>query len=79
MKELEKQITKILGYKTWTQKKKTDALFEIDANLYMNTGIDSTTDEMIAVKKKSLLIYRAMKKIDWTLGSAMLYSLGKLK
>lgn len=76
--KLEKEVTKILSYKTWNTRKKTDALFEIDANLYMNTGIDSTKEEMKEVQSHSLFIYRAMKKIDWYLGSTMLHSLGKL-
>ena len=40
--ELQDRVLKIVGYKTWTDKKKVDALLEIDANAYTNLGTDST-------------------------------------
>jgi len=79
MQNLEKQINKIIGYKTYTQKQKVDSLFEIDANLYTNLGIESTDEERKEVRKKSLTIFRAMKKVNWETGSAMLLSMGVLK
>ena len=77
--ELEKQVEKICSYKTWNQKKKSDALFELDCNLYTQLGFNSPQQEKDLVHKFSLIIYRQMKKcVDWTTGSAMLHSLGKL-
>lgn len=54
-------------------------MFEIDANLYTNLGLESTKEEREEVNKKSLIIFRAMKRVDWELGCAMLLSMGKLK
>lgn len=79
LEELQKKIEKIISYKTWNVRKKVDAMFEIDCNIYANMGLDSTKDEKILAKKQSLLIYRSIKKIDWYTGSAMLHSLNKSK
>ena len=77
--ELDIKINKILEYKTYSIKRKTDALLEIDANMYTNLGLESTTEEKEQVKKNSLNIYRAIKKVDWQAGCALLLSMGKLK
>ena len=39
--DLEFQILKIVGYKTWSDKKKIDAMLEIDSNNYTNLGKES--------------------------------------
>tara|TARA_R110000796_G_scaffold63909_4_gene147834 strand:- start:21 stop:260 length:240 start_codon:yes stop_codon:yes gene_type:complete len=78
MENIKDQIEKIVNYKTWDVKKKTDKLFEIDCYLYTNLGIDSTRKETDEVKAMSVYIYRQMKRVDWQLGSAMLHSLDKL-
>ena len=78
LQEVKNKVEKILSYKTYSQKEKEDALFEIDCNMYTNLGTDSTKDEVDEVHKMSVHIYRQMKKINWQLGSAMLHSLGKL-
>ncbi len=43
--EILERINKITRYKTWSVKRKVDALLEIDANMYTNLGIDSTKKE----------------------------------
>ena len=42
---IDEKIQKIKTYKTWSLKKKVDALLEIDAVMYTNLGIDSTKTE----------------------------------
>ena len=58
--EIEERIRKIQGYKTWTLKKKVDALLEIDANNYTNLGTDSSKTEKKEVKAISRKIYKAI-------------------
>jgi len=38
--EIEDRILQIVGYKTWTDKKKIDAMLEIDCNKYNKLGIN---------------------------------------
>ena len=35
-------IDKIIGYKSWTDKRKQDRLLEMDCSMYAHLGIDST-------------------------------------
>ncbi len=66
------RILKILGYKTWTDRRKIDALLELDVNMYTNLGTDSTKTERANVAKESRFIYRAIKSIDEALGKQLL-------
>ena len=61
-------IDKISGYSTWTLKKKIDTLLRVDCIMYTNLGIDSTKTERLETKRKSLSIYRAIKKLDEATG-----------
>ena len=61
---MEDRIRKITNYKTWSLKKKVDALLEIDAIQYTNLGIDSTVKEKKQVKAISKKIYRAIAAIS---------------
>jgi hypothetical protein len=72
--ELQDRVLKIVGYKTWSDKKKVDALLEIDATAYTNLGIDSTKTEIERTKKDSRFIYRAIKSIDEKLGKELLFT-----
>lgn len=58
------RIRKISGYKTWTVKKKVDALLEMDSYMYTNLGIDSTKKEKAEVKGISKKIYKAIASIS---------------
>lgn len=69
------QINKILGYKTYSDKRKVDALLEMDATNYTNLGTDSTKTEREQVKKNSKLIYKAIKQCDWYLGATLLHAM----
>ena len=68
-------IDKILGYKTWSDKKKIDTLFHIDCSLYCNLGIDSSNRERTEVRTKSRSIYRAIKSINTGIGKTLLDSM----
>tara|TARA_R110001632_G_scaffold65040_1_gene154419 strand:- start:1685 stop:1912 length:228 start_codon:yes stop_codon:yes gene_type:complete len=70
--EQQDTILKILGYKTWSNKRKIDALLELDVNMYTNLGSDSTKKERSNVAKESRFIYRAIKSIDEKLGKDLL-------
>tara|TARA_X000001382_G_scaffold129402_2_gene121345 strand:+ start:771 stop:998 length:228 start_codon:yes stop_codon:yes gene_type:complete len=72
--ELQDRVLKIVGYKTWTDKRKVDALLEIDATAYTNLGTDSTKTEIERTKKDSRFIYRAIKSIDEKLGKELLFT-----
>ena len=62
--ELDQQIRKIVSYKTWSVKRKTDTLLEMDAEMYTNLGIESTKTEKKNVKAISRKIYRAISLIN---------------
>ncbi len=75
--EIEDRILQIVGYKTWTDKKKIDAMLEIDCNIYTNLGIDSLKKDRDLAKKNSRFIYRAIKSIDNNLGNLLYKSRDK--
>ncbi|QDP65893.1 MAG: hypothetical protein Tp133SUR523431_17 [Prokaryotic dsDNA virus sp.] len=73
MDEIEIFIEKVLGYKTWSNRKKIDSFLEYDCNMYTNLGIDSTKTEVINTKRKSKKLYKAIQKIDAEQGKKLLY------
>ncbi|NDG52014.1 MAG: hypothetical protein EBY39_03160 [Flavobacteriia bacterium] len=70
--ELQDKVLKIVSYKTWSDKRKVDALLEMDANAYTNLGTDSTKTERENTRRDSRFIYRAIKSIDEDLGRKLL-------
>ncbi len=70
-------ITKILDFTTWSNKKKIDELLRIDASMYCHLGTDSTAAERAEVKRNSQNIYRAIKKIDTVTGTLFLSDVDK--
>ena len=46
-------IDKILGFSSWSDRKKIDSLLEIDADLYCNLGKESTKTDIENVHKQS--------------------------
>ena len=70
------EIEKILN-RRWKDKTKIDALLEIDCALYTNLGTDSTKKEREEVKRKSRLIYKAIKTIDPMDGQRLLLTLDR--
>ena len=57
-------IDKILGFSSWSDRKKIDSLLEIDADLYCNLGKESTKTDIENVHKQSRKIYKAIKTVD---------------
>ena len=68
-------VEKVLNFSSWNDKKKIDELFRIDCYMYTNLGIDSTEKERKDVERKSMYIYRAIKKIDPQLGDKLMHQL----
>lgn len=68
-------IEKVLGFTSWSDKKKIDQLFKIDSDLYTNLGSDSTEKERASVERKSKRIYKEISKIDPVIGSELLRSI----
>ena len=65
-------IDKILGFTSWSDKRKVEKLLEIDADLYCNLGKESTKTDIEQAKKQSRKLYRAIKSIDKYWGGMML-------
>jgi len=70
-----RDINKITSYKTWPERKKIDTLLFIDCDLYTQLGMDSSIKEKKETKLKSRKIYKAINKIDNSLGKLFLQSM----
>jgi len=68
-------VDKILGCKSWSDRRKIDSLLEMDCIMYTELGVDSTKKERDDVKKMSRKIYKAIKSIDPLIGGPMLSSM----
>jgi len=68
---LQDEINKVLK-SNLSDRDKIDKLFEMDSIMYTKLGIDSTKTEREETKKNSRVIYRAVRDIDFWLGSACL-------
>ena len=77
MVTVSKQIERILNYKTYTPKRKEDALLEMDCHLYTNLGTDSAKEEREQAKKNSIEILTAIQKVNWELGGSLLYAMDR--
>jgi len=75
MKYKYENIDRFMEYKSWSDKQKIDQLLHIDCNLYANLGTDSTRAEKDEVKRKSIEIYRTIKKINKELGDEFLLTM----
>ena len=63
---------RITGFKTKSEKEKMDALLELDTMLYTELGIDSSIKDKKETKKKSRIIYRAIKSFNKDIGDQLL-------
>ena len=68
---LREQIDQVVKSKL-SDRDKVDELFRLDCKMYTNLGTDSTKSEIQETKKNSRIIYRAVREIDFWLGSACL-------
>tara|TARA_R100001369_G_scaffold30560_1_gene54365 strand:+ start:1889 stop:2119 length:231 start_codon:yes stop_codon:yes gene_type:complete len=70
-------INKILKYKTYTIRRKIDALLELNANIYCNLGTDSSKAEIAEGKKQSTIIFKAIRTLDKNTGDRFLHTQDK--
>jgi hypothetical protein len=68
----EKKMNDILGYKTWSDKRKIDELLHMDCSIYANIGIESTQREKQDARSNPKKIYTSIKKIDPVMGGEFL-------
>lgn len=73
----EEKINHIVDCSACSDRHKIDMLLEMDCKMYTNLGIDSTKEEKKFVKTMSGKIYRAIRKIDKTLGDTMVRAMDK--
>ena len=69
---LQELVSQIIKNDKLTIKEKKDKLFEMDSIMYTKLGTDSTKTEREETKKRSRLIYRGIREIDFYLGCALL-------
>ena len=59
-----------------SDKETIDQLLHIDAQMYANTGSDTSKAEMESVKRASAFIYRLIKGIDYDKGQRFIQAMG---
>jgi hypothetical protein len=69
---LQELVNEIIKNEKLTEKEKKDKLFEMDCKMYTKLGTDSTKTEKEETKKRSRVIYRGIREIDFYLGCALL-------
>lgn len=69
---LQELVSQIIKNDNLTLKEKKDKLFEMDSIMYTNLGTDSTKKEREDTKRRSRVIYRGIREIDFYLGCALL-------
>lgn len=69
---IRKLAEKIIKDFELTIKERVDAVLELDAIQYTNTGIDSTKSEKKKVKSDSKHLYKLIKGIDEQTGSLLI-------
>ena len=69
---LQQLVDEIVNNNKLTEKEKKDRLFEMDCVMYTNLGSDSTKKDREETKKKSRVIYKGIREIDFYLGCALL-------
>ena len=53
-----------------------DKLLHIDAQMYANTGLDTSKAEMESIKRASAFIYRLIKGVDYDKGQRFIQAMG---
>lgn len=59
-----------------SDKETIDQLLHIDAQMYANTGEETSKAEMESVKRASAFIYRLIKGIDYDKGQRFIQAMG---
>lgn len=63
---------KIMSFKSYTDKRKIDALLELNADQYCNLGTESSKAEWYEAGVTSRYLYRLIKSMDYSLGKSLL-------
>lgn len=69
---LQELVSQIIKNDNLTLKEKKDKLFEMDSIMYTKLGTDSTKKDREDTKRRSRVIYRGIREIDFYLGCALL-------
>jgi hypothetical protein len=59
-----------------SDKETIDQLLHIDAQMYANTGLDTSKAEMESIRRASAFIYRLIKGIDYDKGQRFIQAMG---
>ena len=59
-----------------SDKETIDQLLHIDAQMYANTGLETSKAEMDSIKRASAFIYRLIKGIDYDKGQRFIQAMG---
>jgi hypothetical protein len=75
--KIEARVQEVIENNISSNKDRIDLLLEIDADNVAELGKNSTSEERKKVKRNSLNIYRAIKKIDKVEGELLLKCVDK--
>ena len=64
MEVLKERVNEIVRMENRSVRQKVDALLEMDAEMYMELGITSTLRDKSETKDKSVIIYKAIKRLN---------------
>jgi len=59
-----------------SDKETIDQLLHIDAQMYANTGLETSKAEMDSIRRASAFIYRLIKGIDYDKGQRFIQAMG---
>lgn len=59
-----------------SDKETIDQLLHIDAQMYANTGEETSKAEMYSIKRASAFIYRLIKGVDYDKGQRFIQAMG---
>lgn len=75
--KIQARVQEVIDNNISSNKERIDLLLEIDADNVSELGKNSTSEERKKVKRNSLNIYRAIKKIDKVEGELLLKCVDK--
>ena len=75
--KIEARVQEVIENNISSNKERIDLLLELDADNVAELGKNSTSEERKKVKRNSLNIYRAIKKIDKVEGELLLKCVDK--
>jgi len=64
IERLKERVNGIVLMEDRSVRERVDALLQMDAEMYMELGINSTLKDKSETKGKSLIIYKAIKRLD---------------